>query len=178
MLLKDLIPKHMGGIRACVNNRAFKYYLNADDLQSYVNEKLAIAIQKDMGTFEDEKQFWAMVHRLIRNAAVDIIRRPMVFNSFQKYMPLHEIEEFTKVFVSQEDRQLKEFTKNLVESIRADIEHPQFLKIFDEFFVNNLSVKEVSDKTGINGNTVRATVFRIRKMVNEKYSSAYAEIMR
>lgn len=159
---KHLIANYAKMVRYS-NYQAFKFNLNKDDLLSLVNEKISIRLSRDKMVWEDQKQFWSYLYRIIYSACIDLVR-PSV-----KTVELFD-NDIMPINWSIE-RQLT--YRIIIARILADIKNPVHLQIFTEVFIHGEKYGDTAEKLGVSMSVVKNIIFRTRQDIVENYRQSY-----
>lgn len=165
LTLEPLVKKNFNKIRNVVRSRAFKFNIDYEELQSVVNYKLTLAINRNLFNAEFETKFWSYIQTTITNAACNIKRRPEPY--------FDEIDQFTDVFSShQPDMDLKSLNKIMMTDFYERLSGNEKL-VFKSHFLGGLRYEEAAADTGIGIGQLKAVIFNIRAKANRYYGKRY-----
>lgn len=167
MNYEKLIELNYSAIKKHVLNRAFRFYINASDLQSMVNERLAVGIHKEKFEVSSKSEFWKYIHMIIYSSAVDLKR------SHKHVFEL--LENCDKSFDPNIHDRLS--AKVLINKILSEIKSDLNRQVVTEILINGEKYEDTAIKLGLKLGTVKGIVFRSREYCNAKYGKLYKEII-
>jgi len=155
------INKNKRIILKAYNAYAAKY--NQEDIV----QEVILETWKTINNFKNNCKFSTWLYNIARNTCIDVTRR-------SKNIPnTVGLEDYAEVIA--ESSNAKEMVKQLREAIRYDsvidnIEEP-WRSTF-EMYLHGISFKEMSDQTGVDENTLRVYLHRIKKRLYLRYGQS------
>lgn len=162
----DVIIDNYPQIQRTVAHKAFKFYVNEQDLMSAVNMRLAVNISNNQFEVMHINQIWGYIHMLINSCAIDIKRR---------IKHTVELEDCKVAVFNDVDNMLT--MRKIIAAILSDITKERDRKAFMEVLVKGCKYEEVATDLGVDLNTLKGIIFRIRKRSIEKYGQAYKQLI-
>lgn len=173
--INGFIIKHSKKIRSTVEWKAFRFFINADDLHSHLDLALARIYTKSAfdGT---ETHFWRYIHLALHNSAISIKKGTGRGLKHLKYPPI-DIDEMPERdhAISQPDINQKLLVKRICAELPMTFRNDSWRVIWTEHFLNGLTYEEVAKKGNIPLGTVKSVIFQIRSRVNDSYGEDYKE---
>lgn len=166
MTYQHLITKNYPKIKMYVSTKAFHSNVNAEDLLSRVNERIAVNVANNKFQVIDEKSFFGYIHRIIFTSMIDLKRRQVKHT---------ELENCTVSYDSRIDSNIT--SKSLVNTIFSEIESDRNREVFYEIFVNGEKYEDVALKMGININHLKTIIYTTRQKIFKKHTKTYREII-
>lgn len=172
--LNKLINANYSKLKRLVYGKAFQFNIQKDDLLSAVHEKLSIAYSRNLFIAESETQFWAWIHMLVRNEAVDYKRRNKIVSTV-------DIDEFDGNFdfilgSSYQDYDMKQFTNNITVGLFNYLSK-QEMKFYKLFFIDGMKYEDMAKETATNISTVKSAIFRIRAKATLHFGKEYRRLV-
>lgn len=162
-------------IRKMVEWKAFKFYVDPDDLHGELN--LAISRIYENSAFEGtETHFWRYIHLSIHTSAIDLKRRRSTKWNPDPNLDITDIQESYCLSTSnQPDINQKLLIKRICNEFSLTFKKDSWRIVWQEHFINGLPYDQVAEIAGIPIGTVKGTIFKIRKYANKTYYNQYKE---
>ncbi len=151
-------------------NIAYRICENMQDAEDVVQESFVKAY-KNLHTFRLESKFSTWLYRIVFNTAV-------TFTKAKMWVVDDEVETVAHDVSSELDTtsqiELNE-TSEIVSHVLSKMPKAYGLTL-TLFYLEDHSVKEVAEITGLNNSNVKVMLFRARKMFKELITTAYPEL--
>jgi RNA polymerase sigma-70 factor (ECF subfamily) len=142
-----------------VFNIALRISKNKEDAEELVQDTFLKAFQK-LNTFKSKSKFSTWLYRIAYNLAVSKSRKKVIKTEhFDDYV--NEIIDYENIFNELEDTELKERQKLIKSAIEQLSEMDALLITL--FYMNNLSIDEIREITGLNKSNIKVRLHRARK---------------
>lgn len=138
---------------------------NDEDIADIIQETI-LKIYKNIKNLKDSRSFKAWLMRILVNNCNDFIKNnKKVVSIDEAVIPSQKCEEFQNI-------ELKEIFNSLDENLRL---------IVQLYYIEDISVKDISKLTNIPEGTVKSRLYRARKILSELFtdgSEGYAKNVR
>ncbi|HKM45734.1 MAG TPA: RNA polymerase sigma factor [Dysgonamonadaceae bacterium] len=151
-------------------NIAYRICENMQDAEDVVQESFVKAY-KNLHTFRLESKFSTWFYRIVFNTAV-------TFTKSKIWLIPDEVESAASSEFSDLDteRQIEiSETSEIVSDVLSKIPNAYGL-VLSLFYLEDNSVKEVAEITGLNDSNIKVMLFRARKMFKEMITKNYPEL--
>ncbi len=138
-----------------------RYITNKHDAEDILTESY-YKIFKNIGKYDEKKDFYNWFHRIIVNTAIDYIR---------KYKKLkiaeNEIQEMN-LFCRGNDKNDLDYCKYLeaVQSLS-----PQYRMVFNLFVIDGYKHREIAEKLGISEGTSKSNLVKAKRKLREIFTN-------
>ena len=151
-------------------NIAYRICENMQDAEDVVQESFVKAY-KNLHTFRLESKFSTWFYRIVFNTAV-------TFTKSKIWLLPDEVESASSREFSDLDTQRQieiSETSEIVSDVLSKIPNAYGL-VLSLFYLEDNSVKEVAEITGLNDSNIKVMLFRARKMFKEMITKNYPEL--
>lgn len=173
--INDFIVTNSKKIRSMVEWKAYRFYVDADDLHGELNLSISRIYVKNSfdGT---EAHFWRYIHMSIHTSAIDLKRRRVSRWKPDPHLDIDEVNEIDHLSSSiQPDLNLKLLVKKICADFPLTFRKDTWRIVWDEYFINGLPYDQVADIANIPIGTVKGIIFKIREYANRDYMEEYKE---
>lgn len=138
-------------------------YVEADDIGDVLQESY-LSVFQSLNTFDDSKKFKPWLHTIVRNKALDHLRK----HNRVKFTPIEEIEDLEDFDATMPNELLEQADKR--SDILAIIESlPVGQKtVVRLFYLDDLTISEISETLDVSIGTVKKQLNTARKTIKDK----------
>ena len=142
-----------------VFNIVLRISKNKEDAEELVQDTFLKAFQK-LNTFKSKSKFSTWLYRIAYNLAISKSRKKVIKTErFDDY--INEIIDYESIFNELEYTELKERQKLIKTAIEELPEMDALLITL--FYLNNLTIDEIYEITGLNKSNIKVRLYRARK---------------
>ncbi len=142
-----------------VFNIVLRISKNKEDAEELVQDTFLKAFQK-LNTFKSKSKFSTWLYRIAYNLAISKSRKKVIKTErFDDY--INEIIDYESIFNELEHTELKERQKLIKTAIEELPEMDALLITL--FYLNNLTIDEIYEITGLNKSNIKVRLYRARK---------------
>lgn len=173
--INDFIVKYSKKIRSMVEWKAYRFFIDADDLHGELNLSISRIYIKSAfdGT---ETHFWRYIHLSIHTSAIDLKRRRVSRWKPDPHLDIDEVQETDHLSNSvQPDLNLKLLVKRICTDFPLTFRKDTWRVVWEEHFINGLPYDEVAVKANIPLGTVKTIIFKIKEYASREYLEEYKE---
>ncbi|MEM7711986.1 MAG: sigma-70 family RNA polymerase sigma factor [Cyanobacteria bacterium P01_A01_bin.68] len=153
--LNELIEKH----KAIAYSIAFKYLKNKEDAED-VTHNAFIIVLKSIKKFRNESKFSTWLYKIIYHECLKILKSK---KETVEYVPQYaKLEPETEI--QQDNINIKELLAHL---------KPNEFMVISLFYLQERSIKEISQITSFSGPNVKVILHRARTKLKARYNSKY-----
>ncbi len=150
---------------------AFRLVLDESDADDVVQEGF-VRVWKNLDRFDPNTRFTTWLYRIVTNVSLDVIRarkrRPMITDREPDDIPMGETADAGNPEALTGNRDMIEHIKRLA----ADLPDTQRL-VFTLRDIQDLTIEEVCECTGLSSESVRSNLHYARKRLRERLEREY-----
>ncbi len=150
---------------------AFRLVLDESDADDVVQEGF-VRVWKNLDRFDPNTRFTTWLYRIVTNVSLDVIRarkrRPMITDREPDDIPMGETADAGNPEALTGNRDMIEHIKRLA----ADLPETQRL-VFTLRDIQDLTIEEVCECTGLSSESVRSNLHYARKRLRERLEREY-----
>ncbi|MDR1786608.1 MAG: sigma-70 family RNA polymerase sigma factor [Spirochaetaceae bacterium] len=136
------------------------FFKNMADTEDFVQD-VFIRIFTGLRSFRGESRFSTWITRIAYNTAINAMNRRKVYESIANEDMIPDESG------GPEEEQMRRVAKEALLEAMGDLPEQHSLCL-DLFFFHDLSLKEISDTTGLPVNTVKSHIFRAKRALRDK----------
>lgn len=171
MNLTTFITENYPAIKQTAYGKAFKMYVDKNDLLSLLNEKLVVYASRNDFVVEHPNQFWVLINQTIYHTACDLKRRQSPFCEL-----LEDVINLDSGYRAENNLT----AKNLVSAIITELNsygHDKTNKAIAEVLIHGCKYEDVARQMDFNLGTLKGAIWKFRQKVFKKYGDIYKEVI-
>lgn len=175
VFINTFIIKHSKKIRSMVEWKAYRFFVDADDLHGELNLSISRIYVKSL--FEGtENHFWRYIHLSLHTSAIDLKRRRVSRWKPDPHLAIDEVQECDHLSISsQPDLNMKLLVKKICTEFPLRFKKDHWKIVWVEHFINGLPYDQVAEKASIPLGTVKNIIFKIKEYASRDYLEEYKE---